>query len=393
MSKQLADNQDLLAMIHVGEDPEKYMKSVTPPIFMNSLHVFDTVKDYFDVDIFKDEFYYGRASNPTVAILEKKIAALEHGSRAVVFSAGMAACAAAILKICTAGSHVICIKESYGPVQHLLDEFLSPKYDVTVTYVDGRTVKEFEDAIRPETKMIILESPTTLLFNVVDLEGVAKLAKEHGIKTYIDNTYSTPIFQKPLDMGIDIVMHTMTKYIGGHSDLVGGVLVSKDEEFMREIMVQRDWFGGVLGPMEAWLAIRGLRTLDVRMQRHYETAMEVAKFLEKQPKVKRVFFTGLESHPQYELARKQQKGECGLMSLEIDGTLEETEIFVNSLKLFEKGCSWGGFESLAIAYTYNWTEEQCAFLNVSRNIVRIHCGLEGTENLIADLQQALDKIS
>ena len=302
-------------------------------------------------------------------------------------------CAAAILKICTAGSHVICIKESYGPVQHLLDEFLSPKYDVAVTYVDGRTVKEFEDAIRPETKMIILESPTTLLFNVVDLEGVAKLAKEHGIKTYIDNTYSTPIFQKPLDMGIDIVMHTMTKYIGGHSDLVGGVLVSKDEEFMREIMVQRDWFGGVLGPMEAWLAIRGLRTLDVRMQRHYETAMEVAKFLEKQPKIKRVFFTGLESHPQYELARKQQKGECGLMSLEIDGTLEETETFVNSLKLFEKGCSWGGFESLAIAYTYNWTEEQCAFLNVSRNIVRIHCGLEGTENLIADLQQALDKIS
>ena len=389
----MADNQDLLAMTHVGEDPHKYMKSVTPPVFMNSLHVFDTVKDYFDVDIFDDEFYYGRASNPTVAILEKKIAALEHGSRAVVFSVGMAACAAAILRICTAGSHVICIKESYGPVQHLLDEFLEPKYNISVTYVDGRTVKEFEDAIRPETKMIILESPTTLLFNVVDLEGVAKLAKEHGIKTYIDNTYSTPLFQKPLDMGIDIVMHTMTKYIGGHSDLIGGVLVSKDEQLMRDLMVQRDWFGGVMGPMEAWLAIRGLRTLDVRMQRHYETAMEVAKFLEKQPKVKRVFFTGLPSHPQYELARKQQKGECGLMSLEIDGTLEETETFVNSLKLFEKGCSWGGFESLAIAYTYNWTDEQCAFLNVSRNIVRIHCGLEGTENLIADLKQALDKIS
>ena len=146
----MTDNQDLLAMTHVGEDPHKYMKSVTPPVFMNSLHVFDTVKDYFDVDIFNDEFYYGRASNPTVAILEKKIAALEHGSRAVVFSAGMAACAAAILRVCTAGSNVICIKESYGPVQHLLDEFLGPKYNVSVTYVDGRTVKEFEGAIRPE---------------------------------------------------------------------------------------------------------------------------------------------------------------------------------------------------------------------------------------------------
>lgn len=193
-----------------------------------------------------------------------------------------------------------------------------------------------------------------------------------------------------------------TTFVKGTS-MAGGVVVENKgvirntanyaKATASEIMVQRDWFGGVLGPMEAWLAIRGLRTLDVRMQRHYETAMEVAKFLEKQPKIKRVFFTGLESHPQYELARKQQKGECGLMSLEIDGTLEETETFVNSLKLFEKGCSWGGFESLAIAYTYNWTEEQCAFLNVSRNIVRIHCGLEGTENLIADLQQALDKIS
>ena len=179
---------------------------------------------------------------------KKKIAALEHGSRAVVFSAGMAACAAAILKICTAGSHVICIKESYGPVQHLLDEFLSPKYDVTVTYVDGRTVKEFEDAIRPETKMIILESPTTLLFNVVDLEGVAKLAKEHGIKTYIDNTYSTPIFQKPLDMGIDIVMHTMTKYIGGHSDLVGGVLVSKAKSLCVRLWFKEIGLAVVLGP-------------------------------------------------------------------------------------------------------------------------------------------------
>ena len=389
----MSDNQDLLAMTHVGEDPSKYMRSVTPPIFMNSLHVFDTVKDYFAVDIFKDEYYYGRASNPTVTILEKKMAALEHGSRAVVFSAGMAACAAAILGVCKAGSHIICIRECYGPVQHLLDEFLCKKYEFSVTYVEGKTVKEFEDAIRPETDMIILESPSTLVFNVVDLEGVAKLAKEHGIKTYIDNTYSTPVFQKPLDMGIDIVMHTMTKYIGGHSDLIGGVLISKDEELMKRLMIQRDWFGGVMGPMEAWLAIRGLRTLDVRMERHYKTAMEVAAFLEKQPKIKRVFFTGLSSHPQYELARKQQKGECGLMSVEIDGTIQDVETFVDSLKLFEKGASWGGFESLAIAYTYNWTDEELEFHHLTRNIVRLHCGLEGTENLIADLTQALDKIS
>jgi len=388
----MIDNQDLLALTHFGETPEKYMKAVTPPIFMNSLHVFDTVKDYFAVDIFKDEYYYGRASNPTVTILEKKLAALEHGSRAVVFSAGMAACAAAILAVCKTGSHIICIRECYGPVQHLLDEFLNEKMNIEVTYVEGKEPKDFEDAIRPKTDMIILESPSTLVFSVVDLECVAKLARENGIKTYIDNTYSTPVFQKPLDMGIDIVMHTMTKYIGGHSDLIGGVLISKDEEFMRKIMVQRDWFGGVLGPMEAWLAIRGLRTLDVRMERHYETGMKVAEFLENHAKIKRVFYTGLPSHPQYGLARKQQRGESGLLSVEVEGSTEDVEIFVDNLKLFKKGASWGGFESLAIAYTYNWSDIKLKNHNLSRNIVRLHCGLEGTENLIQDLTQALDKI-
>lgn len=388
----MADNKDLLALTHEGENPKNYMGAVTPPIFMNSLHVFDTVKDYFDVDIFEDQFYYGRASNPTVTILEKKLAALEHGSRAVVFSAGMAACAATILAVCKTGSHIICVRESYGPVQHLLDEFLCEKMNVEVTYVVGKEVREFEEAIRPETDLIILESPSTLVCNVVDLKAVADLAKKHHIKTYIDNTYSTPLFQKPLDFGIDVVMHTMTKYIGGHSDLIGGVLISKDEEFMRKIMVQRDWFGGVLGPMEAWLAIRGLRTLDVRMQKHYETGMKVAQYLENHPKIERVFYTGLPSHPQYELARKQQSGECGLLSIEVKGDVSSVETFVDNLKIFEKGCSWGGFESLAIAFTYNWTDEQLAFHELNRNIVRLHCGLEGAENLIADLEQALNKI-
>lgn len=389
----MATNDDLLALSHLGETPEKYMKAVTPPVFMNSLHVFDSVEDYFSVDIFNDDFYYGRASNPTVSILEKKLAALENGSRAVVFSAGMAACAAAILAVCKTGSHIICVRACYGPVEQLLNEFLAEKMDITITYVDGQKLQEFEDAIRPETDLIILESPTTLIFSVIDLEGVAKIAKKHGVKTYIDNTYCTPLYQKPLDMGIDIVMHTLTKYIGGHSDLVGGVLVSKDEEFMRKLMVQRDLFGGVMGPMEAWLAIRGLRTLDVRLDRHHETTLEIAKFLENHDKIAKVYYTGLESHPQYELARKQQLGESGLLSIEVKGSVEDVARFVDSLKIFGIGCSWGGYESLVIAYTYNWTDEQLdkhGFKN--RNIVRLHCGLEGTENLMGDLKQALDQI-
>lgn len=387
----MADKFDKMALTHCGEDPHKQLGAVIPPVYLTSLHVFDTVEDYFNVDIFNDQFYYGRASNPTVAILEKKIAALEHGERAVVFSAGMAACSAVIMACCGAGDHIICIKETYGPVRHLLSEFLC-KMNISVTYVQGDKTSEFESAIKSNTKLIILESPTTLLFNVIDLYAVAELAKKHNIRTYIDNTYCTPIFQKPLDMGIDFVMHTMTKYIGGHSDLIGGVIVSKDNKFMEQLMIQRDWFGSVLGPMEAWLAIRGLRTLDVRMKEHCKTAREVAEFLEKHPKVKRVYYTGLKSHPRYDLARKQQSGECGLLSIEIDGDAEATAKFTNSLKIFERGCSWGGFESLAIAYTYNWDEEQLAYFGLSKSIVRLHCGLEGTDNLIADLSQALDKI-
>ncbi len=387
----MEDCQDLMALTHVGEDPHKYMGAVTPPVFMTSLHVFDTVDDYFGVDIFKDQYYYGRASNPTVSILEKKIAALEHGKRAVVFSAGMAACAAVVLAVCGAGSHIICVKETYGPVRHLISDFL-PKMNISTTFVQGDTIKDFEDAIQPNTKLIILESPTTLLFNIINLKAVADLAKKHGIKTYIDNTYSTPIFQKPLDLGIDFVMHTMTKYIGGHSDLIGGVVTSNDEKFMENLMIQRDWFGGVLGPMEAWLAIRGLRTLDVRIRRHFESAIKVAEYLENHPKIRKVYYPFLKKHANYELAKSQMSGASGLMTIEIDGDEKKTAKFVDSLKIFERGCSWGGFESLAIAYTYNWDEEKLRYFGLNRSLVRLHIGLEGTENLIEDLEQALNNI-
>ena len=196
-----ADRDDLLAMTHVGEDPHKYMKAVTPPVFMTSLHVFDTVKDYFSVDILRTNITMGEHRIRRLRFWRRRWRLWNMVQGQLYFPPGWAACAAAILAVCKAGSHIICIRESYGPVQHLLDEFLCKKYEITVTYVEGKTVKEFEDAIRPETDMIILESPSTLVFNVVDLEGVAKLAKKHGIITYIDNTYSTPVFQKPLDMG------------------------------------------------------------------------------------------------------------------------------------------------------------------------------------------------
>lgn len=386
---------DLLTLMHTGDEYDRYLNAVVPPIFMNSLHAYQTMEEYFDVDIFADDsFVYCRDGNPTVRILERKIAELEHASRAVVFASGMAAFTAAVTATCKAGSHVICMKNVYMPVKRMFQTVFGPKFNMTITYVSGNDLQEIEDAVQDNTDLMILESPATFVFQVADLKAVAEIAHRRGFKTYIDNSCLTPIFQKPLDLGIDIVMHTMSKFFGGHSDIVGGVLASKDEELMRTIMTQeRELFGGVMGPMEAWLTIRGLRTLEVRVQRLQETGMEVANFLEKHDKVKRVYYTGLASHPQKEIIDRQQTGHTSLMSFELDtDSLEDTIAFTNRLKVFSKGCSWGGHESLVIMPLYKEPEEALELIGGSRGLIRIYCGLEGSANLIADLEQALKQL-
>jgi len=389
-------NDDLLALTHTGDDYDKYFGAVVPPVFMNSLHIFKTFEDYSNVDIFaEDQFIYGRVANPTVVIAEKKIAQLENGVRAAIFSSGMAAAAAAIMATCKAGSHIICLRNIYQPVKRFLSTVCEPNLSMSTTYVSGQDLSELEHAIRPETSLIILESPATFIFSVTDLRGVADIAKKHGIKTYIDNSYCTPLFQKPLDLGIDISMHTMSKYLGGHSDVIGGVLVSKDDALMRKIMSEmREWFGGIIGPMEAWLVTRSLRTLAVRLNQHQETAMEVARYLDSHPKVSRVYYTGLESHPQADIIAKQQTGHTGLMSFMLDAPPEAAVKLINELKLFGIGVSWGGFESLALTPLYNAPEEELAFLSLpeGRGLIRLYCGLEGTSNLLQDLEHALNKL-
>ncbi len=383
--------EDLIALTHTGDEYEKYLNAVVPPVFLNSLHVFETFEEYSNVDVFEeDQFVYGRSSNPTIHILERKIAQLEHGARAAVFSSGMAACTAAIIGVCNSGSHIICMKDVYQPVKRFLTQVCIPRLKMQVTYVTGSDLDEIEKAVRPDTALMILESPATFVFRVIDLQAVTAIAKKHGIKTYIDNTCLTPIYQKPLELGVDIVMHTMSKYIGGHSDIIGGVLVSKDDELMKKIIGEmREWLGGVLGPMEGWLAIRGLRTLHARLEQHQKTAMEIAAYLEKQDKVKKVNYTGLESHPQRDIIRKQQKGHTSLMSFELDASAEKAVEFINKLHYFGKGCSWGGFESLALCPLYKAGQEELDFLGVGRGLIRLYCGLEGTENLLEDLDKAL----
>lgn len=391
MKQNSLDDQMILS--HLGDDYDKYLGAVIPPVFMTSLHVFKTAEDYFAFDATNEgEFLYGRTGNPTAQIVEKKVAALERGGKALLFSSGMAAITAVISHVCQAGSHVICSKNAYGPVKAYLDNYCIPKLKMSVTYV-GTELAEFEASIRPETALIMLESPSTFVFSITNLRAVASLAQKHGIKTYIDNTFCTPLFQKPIELGIDFVMHTASKYLGGHSDLIGGVLVGKDAAEIDTISQSiREWHGGVIGPMEAWLIIRGMRTLDVRLHRHQATAMTVASYLEQHPKVRQVYYPGLPSHPQYELMSSQQSGNTGLLSFELDASLEESVRFLNQLQLFKIGCSWGGFESLALMPLYSMSPEGLQLVGADRNLIRIHCGLEGEANLLSDLDQAFTSI-
>ena len=375
---------------HYGEEYERYYNAIVPPIFMNSLHVFPQIDDYFDAQVHdKHTYVYGRVQNPTVRILEDKVAALEHGCAAFAFGSGMAAATTAVLSVVKTGDHIVCIRNAYGPLKNFVENYCPAHLGTTLTYVQGNEVSDFEEAITDQTSLVILESPSSVVFTLQDIEAVCRIAHAHGAKVYIDNTFCTPIFSNPLDMGADIVMHTTSKYLGGHSDVVGGMLAVRDEELANTIVSNRELLGGILGPMEAWLVLRGLRTLSVRVNAHQAVAMEVAQFLENHPKVAKVYYTGLPSHPQYDLACKQQRGHTGLITFEITGSAEEAKKVVNSLKIFKIGVSWGGFESLVCMPNLRQTDEMAQWLGGPQKLIRIHCGLEGVDALIADLEQAL----
>ena len=378
---------------HYGEEYEKYYNAIVPPIFMNSLNVFNEIDDYYNAKVHdKHTYVYGRVQNPTVRILEDKVAALEHGVAAFAFASGMAAATTAVLSVVKSGQNIVCIRNAYGPLKNFVEKYCPAHLVTTLTYVKGNNISDFEEAITDNTSLVILESPSSVVFSLQDVEAVCNIAHAHGAKVYIDNTFCTPIFSNPLDMGVDIVMHTTSKYLGGHSDVIGGILAVRDAELANTIVTNRELFGGIIGPMEAWLVLRGLRTLSVRVKAHEEVAMKVAEYLENHPKVDKVYYTGLKSHPQYDLAQKQQKGNTGLITFEIKGSTEDAKKVINSLKIFKIGVSWGGFESLACMPHLRCDEETCDWLGGKQHLIRIHCGLEGVDALIADLAQALAQI-
>ncbi len=396
MNEKFKGVETILA--HYGEDRQKHNGAIVPPIYQNTLFAFE---DWDAIDkAFSDPInnsIYTRGNNPSVSMVEKKIAKLAGGEKARLFSSGMGAISSAIMSCVYSGCHIITLKNIYGPAMHLMDNYLKNKFNVEVTFVSGESVEEFRDAIKENTSLIYLESPSSAVFSMQDIEAICKLAKEHNIKTVIDNTWATPIYQKPLQMGVDLEVHSCSKYLGGHSDIISGVVIGKaeliDSIFQNELLL----FGAKMAPFEAWLLMRSLRTLPMRMERHQKNAMMVAEFLEKHPKIRVVNYPGLKSFPQHELALKQMTGFSGLMSFVIDTEdVQELKNFVNSLELFSIGVSWGGHESLvhapAISYLKEMTPEQFKATGLSLGVIRISVGLEDPNDLIADLNNALNNM-
>lgn len=374
---------------HLGDEYERFHGAVVPPIYQNSLFVFQNFDQL--TEAMKDEqssYLYWRGTNPTVEIVEKKIAALEKGEKCKLFASGMAAISSAILTFLQSGDHVLSISNIYGPTTKFFSYI--EKFGITHTNTLHTDLQSIESLIQPNTKVIYLESPTTMSFKLVDLRAIAAMAQAQGIKTIIDNTWATPLFQNPITFGIDIVVHSVSKYLGGHSDLVGGALITSkeimDQLFYREYQL----LGGVMPPYEAWLLMRGLRTLPIRMKAHQESGLKMAAFLEKHPAVKKVNYPGLESSPDYELGRQQLMGYAGLMSFELKkNSFETVRNIINNLKHFQIGVSWGGFESLVISPNYGYNTEQLIASGMDPGLIRISVGLENIDELIEDMNRAL----
>lgn len=374
---------------HLGDEYGRFHGAVVPPIYQNSLFVFDKFEHL--AEAMKDEqsrYLYWRGTNPTVEIVEKKIAALEKGEKCKLFSSGMAAISSAILTFLQAGDHVLSISNIYGPTTKFFTYV--EKFGISHTNTPSTDLNVIESLIQPNTKVIYLESPTTMTFKLVDLKAVAVVANKHGIKTIIDNTWATPMFQNPIAYGIDIVVHSVSKYLGGHSDLVGGALITSKEIMDHLFYHEYQLLGGVMPPYEAWLLMRGLRTLPIRMKAHQESSLKIASFLESHSSVKKVHYPGLEGSPDYELGKQQLKGYSGLMSFELaNNSFECVRKVLNSLKQFQIGVSWGGFESLVISPNYGYNTDQLITSGMDPGLIRISVGLENVDELMEDLNTAL----
>ncbi len=369
--------------IHVGQDPDPSTGAVVPPIHQAStFHLPDPSEP--------GEYRYSRVGTPTVGRLEQAMAALEGGEFALGFGSGMAAITAA-MSILEAGDHILCTRAVYGTTFSIIRQHLS-RYGVQHDFVDmvGRDLPDIKAAVRPNTRLIWIETPTNPQLRIIDIAKMAEMAHRHGALLGVDNTFASPYFQNPLSLGADLVMHSCTKYLGGHSDLVAGMLVMNEVELHEQLHQTRRFTGGILGPFDAWLLQRGVKTLPIRMEAHQRNALTVARFLDGHPRIRRTHYPGLESHPQHDLARRQMRGFGGMVTIEMEGGSEAAKRFVTALKVFTSAVSLGGVESLAeIPYFLTHRSMQDTEVSIDPSTVRLSVGLEHADDLVADLDQAL----
>ena len=371
---------------HLGEEREKYYNAVAPPIIQTSNFAFSSIDDFRKaVSNEKDSHIYTRGNNPTVQILRRKLAALEKTEDCLVFSSGAAAVAMSVISAVSQGDHIVCVQNPYSWTVNLLEQFLS-RFGVSHTYVDGSNLHEIELAIQDNTKVLYLESPNTATFAVQNLAKCAELAKKHGLTSMIDNSYCSPIFQNPAEHGIDVVIHSGTKYLNGHSDIVLGVVCASEEFISRLFINEFMTLGAIMSPFDAQQVIRGLRTLPIRLKRIQETTEKVVKFLKTREEISEILYPWDEAFAQSDLMKQQATGAGGLFSIILNvESISEVEKFVSSVKHFLFAVSWGGHESLILPFVGLFNIPNHPEPHVPFNLVRIYIGLEEADYLIEGL--------
>lgn len=370
--------------IHCGQEPEPRTGAVVVPIYQTSTYAQSSPGVHTGYE-------YTRTQNPTRDALQVALAALEGGTHGLVFASGLAA-TATVMNLLRAGDHVICMDDVYGGTYRIFDKVFR-QYGIDFTFVDARDVGRIEDAVQPATRLVWVETPSNPLLKIVDLRAVASLCRSRGLISVVDNTFASPFFQRPLAFGIDIVAHSTTKYIGGHSDVVGGALVTSRDDLHDRLKFCQNAAGACTAPFDSWLTLRGLKTLAIRMERHFGNALAVARFLEGHSAVSRVIYPWLESHPQQALAQSQMTGMSGMISFEIAGGLEAARRFLERVRVFTLAESLGGVESLiespAIMTHASIPPDVRAASGLTDGLVRLSVGIEHVEDLLEDLAQAL----
>jgi cystathionine beta-lyase/cystathionine gamma-synthase len=374
--------------IHAGQDADPATGATITPIYQTSTYTQESLGSH-------KGYEYSRTGNPTRTALETCLASLENARYGLAFGSGMAA-TSAVTSILRPGDHVVAGDDLYGGTYRIFERVLRPM-GVSIDYVPARESGAYQAALRPETRLIWVETPTNPLLSLVDIQAVAAIARGHGARLVVDNTFATPYLQRPLDLGAHIVVHSTTKYINGHSDVIGGAVLTSDEEAYAEIKFYQNAAGGVPSPFDSWLVLRGVKTLAVRMRRHCENAQVVAEFLSTCDMVKQVYYPGLPSHPDYALAGRQMSGSGGMVSFAIDGAREDVNTFVRNLRIFSLAESLGGVESLC-CHPSSMTHgsipvEERERRGVTETLLRLSVGIEDSRDLVADLEQALQAVS